>query len=190
MAADCRHWVNAMHLPATNAIDRLRQAWKETGAPTSGHLLHQQHSSLFTLVPARCSLERRLMTLQVGNHTTGNTHDVSRCSTEVVIPSSRRSPHLVILQQVWINKHTQLSCMTKGRHAAVGLGNSLKPVLLGTLFVNVSPNNLKNFNWNLCTRVAVRNWGTKNRRDGNVSRPYGKVDINLIVDCFTRTHFC
>ena len=127
---------------------------------------------------------------QVGDHTTGNTNDVVRCRTKVVVPRSRGSPHLVVLQQVRINKHTQLCAVTKGRHAAVGLGNSLKPVLLGTLFVNVSPNNLKNFNWNLCTRVAVRNWGTKNRRDGNVSRPHGKVDINLLVDCFTRTHFC
>jgi len=128
--------------------------------------------------------------LEVGDYATSDTNDVCGCSTEVVVPRSCCRPHLVILQQIRINEHSQLGCMTKGRHAAVGLGNSLKPVLLGTLFVNVSPNNLKNFNWNLCTRVAVRNWGTKNRRDGNVSRPYGKVDINLIVDCFTRTHFC
>jgi len=136
------------------------------------------------------SITSALTPLDLHHHSTSNPHDICWCRTEVVVPGFRSGPHLVVLQQVRINKHTELSCMTKGRHATVGLGNSLKPVLLRTLFVNVSPNNLKNFNWNLCTRVAVRNWGTKNRRDGNVSRPYGKVDINLIVDCFTRTHFC
>ena len=62
-------------------------------------------------------------TLQVGDHTTGNTHDVIRVRTEVVVPRSRSSPHFVILQQVGINEHAQLSAVTKGRHAAIGLGN-------------------------------------------------------------------
>ena len=61
--------------------------------------------------------------LEVGDHTTSNTHDVIRVRTEVVIPRSRRSPHLVVLQQVGINEHTQLCAVTKGRHAAIGLGN-------------------------------------------------------------------
>ena len=61
--------------------------------------------------------------LQVGDYATGNTHDVRRCCTEVVVPGSRRSPHFVVLQQVRINEHTQLSCMTKGGHAPVGFGN-------------------------------------------------------------------
>ena len=61
--------------------------------------------------------------LQVGDDATGNAHDVIRVRTKVVVPRSRRSLHLVVLQQVRINKHTQLGCMTKGRHATVGFGN-------------------------------------------------------------------
>jgi hypothetical protein len=61
--------------------------------------------------------------LQVGDDATGNTHDVRRRSTEVVVPRSRSSPYFVVLQQVWINKYSQLGCMTKGGHATVGFGN-------------------------------------------------------------------
>ena len=64
-----------------------------------------------------------LVALQVGNYATSNAHDVIRVRTEVVIPRSCCSPHLVILQQVGINEHTQLCAVTKGRHAAIGLGN-------------------------------------------------------------------
>ena len=63
--------------------------------------------------------------LQVGDHAAGNTHNVSRCCTEVVIPRSRSSPHLVVLQQVGVYENTQLSAVTKGRHAAFGLVNLL-----------------------------------------------------------------
>jgi hypothetical protein len=62
-------------------------------------------------------------TLEVGDYTTGDTHDVCWCSTEVVIPCSCRSPHFVVLQQIRINEYTQLSAVTKGRHATIGLGN-------------------------------------------------------------------
>ena len=55
--------------------------------------------------------------LQVGDHATGNTHNVSRCCTEVVVPRSRRGPHLVVLQQVRVHEHTQLSAVTEGGHA-------------------------------------------------------------------------
>jgi len=58
--------------------------------------------------------------LQVGDHATGNTHNVSRCCTEVVVPRSRRGPHLVVLQQVRVHEHTQLSAVTEGGHAADG----------------------------------------------------------------------
>ena len=61
--------------------------------------------------------------LQVGDHATGNTHNVSRCCTEVVVPRSRRGPHLVVLQQVRVHEHTQLSAVTEGGHAASGFGN-------------------------------------------------------------------
>ena len=65
----------------------------------------------------------RLGALQVGDNATGNTNDVRRRCTEVVIPRSRGRPHLVVLQQVRIDEHAQLSCVTKRRHAASGFGN-------------------------------------------------------------------
>ncbi len=65
---------------------------------------------------------------QVGDDATSDTHDVVRVCTEVVIPRSCRSPHFVVLQQVQINKHTQLCAVTKGRHAIVGLSNSTQIV--------------------------------------------------------------
>ena len=61
--------------------------------------------------------------LQVGDYSAGNTNDVIRVRTEVVIPRSCSRPHFVVLQQVRIHEHTQLSTVTKGRHAAIGLGN-------------------------------------------------------------------
>jgi len=64
--------------------------------------------------------------LQVNDYSTGDTHDVGRCRTKVVIPCSCRSPHLVVLQQVRIHEYAQLGCMTKGRHATNGLGNPLR----------------------------------------------------------------
>ena len=74
------------------------------------------------------TLIRFLRTLEVGDHTTGNAHDVCWCCTEVVVPRSSCSPHLVILQQVRIYEHAQLCAVTKGRHATVGLGNSTQIV--------------------------------------------------------------
>ena len=61
--------------------------------------------------------------LQVGDDTTGNAHNVSRSRTEVVVPRSRSSPHLVVLQQVRVHEHTQLYAVTKGRYAAFVFGN-------------------------------------------------------------------
>ena len=63
--------------------------------------------------------------LKVSDHTASDANDVIRIRTEVVVPCSRCSPHLVVLQQVRINEHTQLSAVTKGRHAAFGLVNLL-----------------------------------------------------------------
>jgi hypothetical protein len=60
---------------------------------------------------------------EVGDYTTSNTHDVRRSCTEVVVPRSRSSPHLVALQQVRINEHTKLSAVTKRKHTFIGLGN-------------------------------------------------------------------
>ena len=67
--------------------------------------------------------EQTLDALEVGDDTAGNTNDVIWVRTEVVIPRSRSSPHLVVLQQVRVNEHTQLSCVTKGRHATFVFGN-------------------------------------------------------------------
>ena len=60
---------------------------------------------------------------EVGDNATSNAHDVSRRCTEVVVPRSRSSPHLVVLQQVRINEHAQLCAVTKGRHATICLSN-------------------------------------------------------------------
>ena len=49
--------------------------------------------------------ESRLVPLEVSDDATSNTHDVIRVRTEVVIPRSRSSPHLVVLQQIGINEH-------------------------------------------------------------------------------------
>ena len=65
----------------------------------------------------------RSPSLQVGDHTTGNTHDVSRYCAEVVVPRSGRRPHLVILQQIRIDEDAQRRSVTKRRHAVVGLCN-------------------------------------------------------------------
>jgi hypothetical protein len=46
-----------------------------------------------------------------------------RLDTEQIVPGSRSGPHLVVLHQNRINEHTQLSCMTKGRHASTGFVN-------------------------------------------------------------------
>ena len=50
-------------------------------------------------------------------------NDVIRVGTEVVTPRSCSRPHLVVLQQVHFNKHTQLCAVTKGRHARIGFGD-------------------------------------------------------------------
>jgi hypothetical protein len=63
---------------------------------------------------------------EVGDNATSNAHDVSRRCTEVVVPRSRSSPHLIVLQQVGINEHSQLGLMTKGRHAKFGLSNPMR----------------------------------------------------------------
>jgi hypothetical protein len=64
-----------------------------------------------------------LRALEVSDNATGNTHEVCWRSTEVIVPSSRCGPHLVVLQQVRINEHTQLCAVAKRRNAAFGLGN-------------------------------------------------------------------
>ncbi len=67
------------------------------------------------------SIKSKSGTLQVGDHTTGDAHDVGWRSAELVVPCSWWGPHLVVLQHVRIYEHAQLLCVTKGWHATVGL---------------------------------------------------------------------
>ena len=60
---------------------------------------------------------------EVRDHTTGNANDVIRARTEVVVPRSRSSPHLVVLQQIRINEHAQLCCVAERGYTIIGLGN-------------------------------------------------------------------
>ena len=69
--------------------------------------------------------ESRLDPLEVGDDAASDTHDVRRRCTEVVVPRSCRSPHLVVLQQVRVYKHAQLCAVTEGWHATFGFGNLL-----------------------------------------------------------------
>ena len=46
-----------------------------------------------------------------------------RIDAEHVVPRSRSGPHLVVLQQVRINKHAQLLGVAEGRNATIGFGN-------------------------------------------------------------------
>ena len=61
--------------------------------------------------------------LQVGDHSTTDAHQFIRCNRKVVVPCSRSGPHLVVLQQVRVDEHTQLCCVAERGHAAVGFGN-------------------------------------------------------------------
>ena len=70
-------------------------------------------------------LFRCLPAFEISDYTAGNANNVRWRSTEVVIPCSYRSPHLVVLQQVGVHEHPQLGCMTKGRHDTIGFGNLL-----------------------------------------------------------------
>ena len=76
---------------------------------------------MFQIYLIRSEETRRLGALEVGDYSTSDTNDVIRVCTEVVVPRSRSRPHLVVLQQVGVYENTQLSAVTKGRHADDGL---------------------------------------------------------------------
>ncbi len=40
-----------------------------------------------------------------------------------VIPCTGSGPHLVVLEQIWVDEDAQLLLKPKGRHVADGLGN-------------------------------------------------------------------
>ena len=110
--------------------DLVDQRLEVTRMPMVSRVLHHSHKpSKLPVCPMwpRIARERCFLcpsgAFQVGDDAPCNTHDVCRRSTKHVIPRSRSSPHLVILQQIRINKHSQLCAVTKGRNAAVGLRN-------------------------------------------------------------------
>jgi len=70
---------------------------------------------------------------QVNHYSTDNTHDVARVRTEVVVPCSRGHPRFVVLQQIGVDKHTQLSCVTEGTHAALGPENPFPHIQIGSI---------------------------------------------------------
>ena len=65
----------------------------------------------------------RLSALQVADRSAPGLDQLVRFDAEYVIPCSRRSPHLVVLQQIGVNEHTKLSSVTKGGNAASGFVN-------------------------------------------------------------------
>ncbi|MFM8955901.1 MAG: hypothetical protein ACKOJH_00365 [Actinomycetota bacterium] len=82
--------------------------------------------------------------LQFGDHTAGNTNDIHRRRTEVVVPRSSSSPHFVVLQQVRVDEDAKLSRVAERGHAIIGLGNqTLYFRLIGRLFfISFSSNNI------------------------------------------------
>jgi len=80
--------------------------------------------------------------LQVGDRSSAGFHQLVRLDTEHVVPRARGRPHPVVLQQVRVHEHTQLSAVTKGRHATVGFGNLLpqaEPRLASQVGFNKGP---------------------------------------------------
>ena len=100
---------------------RSRQVLPRTSA------LHTQISMQRAQSCRSCSRSRGRPSgaLQVDHYSTGDTNNVCRRRTKVVVPRSRSRPHFVVLQQVRINEHAQLCAVTKGRHATIGFGNLL-----------------------------------------------------------------
>ena len=122
--------------------------------------------------------------LQIGDNATSDANDVSRCRTEVVVPRARRSPHDVVLQQVRVHEHTQLSAVTEGRHATVGFGNSRqrgrrhhsRNWLVWTLFVIAK-------SWSTRLEGNPRDIGGK--RDGVVpTREHADIEYLPLVKVF------
>ena len=94
---------------------------------------------MFQIYLIRSEETRRLGALEVGDYSTSDTNDVIRVCTEVVVPRSRSRPHLVVLQQVGVYENTQLSAVTKGRHAIVGLSNPLRVQCIERVVVPTQP---------------------------------------------------
>ena len=86
----------------------------------SDQIANQHESSIALREPTLVRLRR---SLRVGDRSPARLRQLVRLDTEHVVPRSRRSPHLVVLQQVRVNEYTQLSAVTERGHAVVGFGN-------------------------------------------------------------------
>ena len=85
---------------------------------------------------------RDLTPLEFSLYRATRTHEIIWCDRKHVVPRSRSGPNFVVLQQVRVNEHTQLSAVTKGRHATVGFGNLLpqaEPRLASQVGFNKGP---------------------------------------------------
>ena len=68
-------------------------------------------------------VQSRSAAFQIGERSPAGFQQLVRLDVEHVVPRPCRSPHLVVLQQVRINEHTQLSAVTERWHATIGFGN-------------------------------------------------------------------
>ena len=59
---------------------------------------------------------------EVGERSPAGFHQFVGFDAEHVVPRSCSRPHLVVLQQVGVDEHAQLSVVTEGRHAPGGFG--------------------------------------------------------------------
>jgi hypothetical protein len=59
--------------------------------------------------------------LEVGDLSAAGFHQLVRLDAEHVVPCAGCRPHLGPLQQVGVDEHAQMRCVTKGRHVTVGL---------------------------------------------------------------------
>jgi hypothetical protein len=66
-----------------------------------------------------------LLALDINNDTIRCTLQGLRVDCEYVIPRAGSCPHLVVLEEVWINKSPELGRQAERRHAVIGLGNSI-----------------------------------------------------------------
>ena len=124
---DLGGFLQADYYPCNEALCRRDTKPRLSRDLTRAKLLHNSEVlAVSRLFRPRddCRFVRRVTSaLEVGDYPTTDAHQFIRCNRKVVVPRSRCRPHLVILQQVRVDEDTQLSAVTKRRHATVGLGN-------------------------------------------------------------------
>ena len=67
--------------------------------------------------------ERASAALQVGDDSAAGLNQFVWLDPEHVVPRSRGRPHLVVLQQIWVDEDAQLSRVAERRYATPGFGN-------------------------------------------------------------------